>query len=148
MVRLTRKILPVQPLAIMFSFARRFNRYTRHSSGSFFDLKLQYFWQLMARIRYACYLSNSNIFPLDNFNAPVGQALAHSPHNTHFEDFFVSVFTVAIIHGQAVVHALQPIQRLWSTAIQPSSCFGNCTNWADLHALRIFTLSAGISGIV
>ena len=57
------------------------------------------------------------------FNAPVGQALAHSPHNTHFEDFFVSVFTVAIIHGQAVVHALQPIQRLWSTAIQPSSCF-------------------------
>ena len=35
-----------------------------------------------------------------------------SPHNTHFEDFLLSVFTVAIIHGHAVVQALQPIQRL------------------------------------
>ncbi|SPZ00645.1 Uncharacterised protein [Proteus mirabilis] len=54
-------------------------------------------------------------------NAPVGHAEAHSPHKLHLPDFFVCGLTVAIIHGQAVVQAAQPIQRRVSTTIQPNS---------------------------
>ena len=42
-------------------------------------------------------------------SAPEGQPSMHAPHITHLDDFCVAGLTVGMCHGQAAVHAPQPM---------------------------------------